>query len=176
MNRYQLIHLVWLLPLYFLSMHVYQWLTLSGVDRTFDQGESYVADVIDFDVTQIAAQTSGYVVLGFQTDDGREIEQQLSLSVQMAQVIMDSERIPIRYLPGSFREIVIVSTYPLQRNVIRVNLGVTAIGMAATLIVALYASRYARRRSREGEQKLHIERTDTDQTDGHPLSDSHSPR
>lgn len=160
MNKFHLIYLAWLLPLYFLAMHTYQWITLNGAERTYEEGESYVADVIDFDVKQIAAQTSGYIVLAFDTIEGEEIEQRLSLSVQMAQVISDSERIPIRYLSDSPQDIVIMSTYSLQRNVIRVNLAVTMIGLITGLIIAYYASRYARRRIRDGEPTLRIERTD----------------
>jgi len=162
MKKFHLAYIVWLLPLYFLLMHGYQWMALMGADRTYEQGESYVADVIDFDVKQIAAQTSGYVVLTFQPAGEDPVEHHLSLSVQMAQVIMHSERIPIRYLPDSFREVVIVSTYPLQRNVIRVNLGVTAIGLIATLLLSLYATRYARRKAREGISELRIERIDSE--------------
>lgn len=160
MNKFHLIYLVWLLPLYFLAMHTYQWVTLNGSERTYEEGESYVADVLDFDVKQIAAQTSGYIVLAFETNEGEEIEQRLSLTVQMAQVISDSERIPIRYLSDSPQDIVIISTYSLQRNVIRVNLAVTMIGLITGLIIAFYASRYARRRIRDGEPALRIERTD----------------
>lgn len=160
MNKFYLIYLVWLLPLYFLVMHTYQWITLNGAERTYEEGESYVAEVIDFDVKQIAAQTSGYIVLAFDTNEGEEIEQRLSLSVQMAQAISDAERIPIRYLSDSPQDIVIMNTYSLQRNVIRVNLAVTMIGLITGLIIAFYASRYAKRRIRDGEPTLRIERTD----------------
>lgn len=162
MNKYYFIYLIWLLPAYFLTMSIYQGLTFQGINQTYDTGQSYVADVIDFDVKQIAAQTSGYVVLNFISENGEEIEERLSLSVQMAQVIMDSERIPIRYQPESFNNIVIVSTYNLQRNVIRVNLAVTMIGFLATAIIGFYASRYARRKLRDGDDEMVFERIDHD--------------
>ncbi len=162
MKKYYFIYLIWLLPAYFLTMSIYQGLTFQGINQTYHTGESYVADVIDFDVKQIAAQTSGYVVLSFMTENGDEIEERLSLSVQMAQVIMESERIPIRYQPGSFNNIVIVSTYNLQRNVIRVNLAVTVIGFLATAIIGFYASRYARRKLRDGDDEMIFERIDND--------------
>lgn len=162
MNRYRLIYLIWLLPAYFLMMTAYQILIYQGINQTFDSGESYVADVVDFDVKQIAAQTSGYVVLAFDRENGDQIEQRLSLSVQMAQVIMDSERIPIRYQPDSFRNIVIIGTFDLQKKVIRVNLAVVLFGLVVTVVVSIYASRYAKGKIRDGDQEIVVERLDND--------------
>jgi hypothetical protein len=165
MNKYYFIYLIWLLPAYFLFQAGYQFVTYQGVQSTFSDGDSYVANVIDFDVKQIAAQTNGYVVLKFSTSDGADIEKQLALPVQMAQVIMDSELIPIRYLENSFNPIVMMPVYELQLSVIKVNLAVTGIGLLATLLVALYASRFARRRIRDGEELFEIERLDPDNID-----------
>ncbi len=165
MNKYHFFYLIWLLPFYFLLMSLYQGLIYRGINYTYNSGASYVSDVLDFDVKQIAAQTSGYVVLTFQTDDGETIEEQLSLSVQMAQSIMNTDRIPVRYQPDSFREIVIVSTYDLQRNVIRINLVVTFIGFVATAIIGYFTTRFARRKIRDGEDEMIIERLDNDNTE-----------
>lgn len=131
-----------------------------GIQDTFDDGESYIASVTDFDVKQIAAQTNGYVVLKFTTSDGLTVEEKLALPVQFAQVIMQSELIPIRYLDSSFNPIVIMPVYELQQSVIKVNIGVTSIGMIATLLISFFASRFAIRRIRDGEESLEIERVD----------------
>lgn len=160
MNKYSFIFLVWLLPLYFLFQCGYQVYTYYGIQNTFNNGESYVATVTDFDIKQIAAQTSGYVVLKFDTNDGKTVEKKLSLEVQSAQVIMDSEVIPIRFKEDSFQPIVIIPIFDLQKKVIRVNLAVTGIGLIATIILSFYASRYARRKIRDGEEKLEIEIVD----------------
>ncbi|MCC5905902.1 MAG: hypothetical protein JJU13_06850 [Balneolaceae bacterium] len=162
MNKYHFIFLTWLLPLYFLFQGGYQVLSYFGVQSTYSTGESYVASVTDFDVKQIAAQTNGYVVLNFTTADGKIIEQQLGLPVQFAQVIMESEVIPIRYSESSFSPIVMMPIYELQRNVIRVNIGVTSFGFLATLLVSWYASRFAMRRIRDGEETLEIEMMEED--------------
>jgi hypothetical protein len=162
MNKYYFIYLTWLLPLYFLFQASYQIAALQGINNTYDNGNSYMADVTDFDVKQIAAQTNGYVVLKFSTSDGEVVERKLTLPVQMAQVIMESELIPVRYLESSFNPIVMMPTFELQKKVIRVNLGVTGFGLVVTVIIALFASRYARRRIRYGEEKLMIERIDSD--------------
>jgi hypothetical protein len=160
MNKYYFIFLIWLLPLYFLVQNGYQVATYFGIESTYHDGDSYMADVVDFDVKQIAAQTNGYVVLNFSTDDGTEVEQQLALPVQMAQVIMESELIPVRYRENSFRPIVMMPTYELQQSVVKVNLAVTGFGVIVTILIAFYASRYAIRRIRHGEDVLEIERLD----------------
>lgn len=160
MNKYYFIYLIWLLPLYFLYQFGYQATTYFGLQNSFENGTSYVATVIDFDVKQIAAQTNGYVVIEFTTSDDEVITEQLGLPVQMAQVIMDSELIPIRYLADSFKPIVLMPTYDLQQSVIKVNLGVTAIGLVVTIIIALYGSRFAAKRIKYGEEKLDIVRID----------------
>lgn len=164
MNKYYFIYLTWLLPLYFLSMSIYQVLAYRGINETYESGMSYVADVVEFDVKQIAAQTSGYVVLTFEDENGERIERRLSLSVQMAQVIMDSERIPVRFQPDSFRNVVIVSTYELQRNIIRVNFAVLFIGFFTTMLIALYSTRFANKRIREGDEEMIFERVDNNDT------------
>ncbi|MEX0823712.1 MAG: hypothetical protein WD008_04945 [Balneolaceae bacterium] len=160
MNKYYFIFLIWLLPAYFIFQGAYQLLTYNGIQSTYAEGDSYVASVIDFDVKQIAAQTNGYVVLNFTTSEGEEIEEQLALSVQMAQVIMDSELIPIRYKADSYNPIVIMATYDLQLTVIKVNIAVMVIGLIVTFLISIWASRFALSRLRDGEEVLEIERVD----------------
>lgn len=138
----------------------YQFAAFHGIQSTFDNGDSYVASVTDFDVKQIAAQTNGYVVLNFSIDDGTVVEERLALPVQMAQVIMNSELIPVRYMESSFNPIVMMPVYELQKSVIKVNLGVTGFGLVVTLIISFFASRFARKRIVDGEDILEIERLD----------------
>lgn len=161
MNKYYFIFLIWLLPAYFLFQGSYQVLIYYGIEKTYMEGESYVADVLEFDVKQIAAQTNGYVIIRFTTQAGETVTQQLALPIQMAQVIMKSEKIPIRYLAESFKPIVMLTVYELQKSVILVNMAVTLSGLIVTLLISGYASRFAMRRLRNGEQTLEIERLGT---------------
>ena len=160
MNKYYFIFLIWLLPVYFLLQCGYQVYTYLGIQDTYDNGTSYVSHVTDFDVKQIAAQTSGYVVLKFEIEGGETIEEKLSLEVQFAQVIMDSEVIPVRYKEDSAKPIVIMPIFDLQKKVIRVNVVVTLIGLIATIIVSFFASRYALRKIKYGDEEMIIERVD----------------
>lgn len=157
MYKYYFIYLVWLLPVYFLFQSFYQVSVYRGIINTNENGESYIATVTDFDVKQIAAQTNGYVVLQFSTMDGATVEEKLALPVQFAQVIMQSELIPVRYLEHSFRPIVMTPIVELQKNVVRVNIAVTLFGFLATGVLSLYASLFARKRIRYGEEKIEYE-------------------
>jgi hypothetical protein len=162
MNKYKYLHLVWLIPIYFLLQFGYQGMNYRGIQSTYENGSSHIASVVDFDVKQIAAQTNGYVVLRFTDQQGETIQRQLSLPVQFAQVIMDSELIPLRYDPTSFRPIVLIPVYELQQDVLLVNIAVTLIGFLATVILSVYASKYANRKVRDGDQKVEYERIDSD--------------
>lgn len=157
MKKYLFLHLLWLLPIYFLFQNVYQVTTWYGIQNTYNNGDSYIASVEDFDVKQIAAQTNGYVVLRFETAEDEIITEQLSLPVQFAQVIMNSELIPVRYNKNSSRPIVMMPVFELQKDVLLVNMAVTGFGFLATGILALYASRYAKRQIKTGDEKVEIE-------------------
>ncbi len=163
MNKYKFLHLLWLIPLYFFLQFGYQAMNYRGIQSTYENGNSHIASVIDFEVKQIAAQTNGYVVVRFTDQNGESVEQQLSLPVQFAQVIMDTELIPLRYDPTSFRPIVLIPIYELQKDVLLVNIAVTLIGLVATIILSVFASRYANRKLKNGDQNVEYERIDKDE-------------
>lgn len=163
MNKYKYLHLVWLIPIYFTLQLSYQGLNYRGIEKTYKNGTSHIASVIDFEVKQIAAQTNGYVVIRFTDQQGDTIQKQLSLPVQFAQVIMDSELIPLRYDPSSFRPIVLIPVFELQKDVIMVNIAVSLIGLLATIILSFFASKYANRKVKSGDEQIEYERIDSDE-------------
>ncbi|MEL0010914.1 MAG: hypothetical protein VW868_05070, partial [Bacteroidota bacterium] len=104
-----------------------------GTIQTYTEGVSIAADVTDFDIKQIAAQSNGYVVITFPLTDGTMTEKKLSLSIQMAQEIIDTQVIPIRYLEESWQPIVMIPTYELQRSTSLLNAIIAFIGFLITL-------------------------------------------
>lgn len=160
MNKYKYLYLLWLIPFYFLLQFTYQTMNYQGIQSTYENGNSYVANVVDFEVKQIAAQTNGYVVVRFSDQAGETVQEQLSLPVQFAQVIMESELIPLRYDPSSFRPIVLIPIFELQKDVLLVNIAVTLIGLIATIILSVYTSRYANRKVISGDENVEYERID----------------
>jgi len=157
MNKYKFLYLIWLLPAYFIWQAGYQLYIYNGLNDTYQNGESYIAEVLDFDIKQIAAQTNGYVVIRFSDSRDQVVEEKLSLPVQMAQVLMDSETIPVRYKEDSQKPIVIVSVYELQKDVLRVNMAVSGISLFVVVVISFFSTRYANRMIREGEEEIQIE-------------------
>lgn len=139
---------------------IQQGFVYSGTIDTYENGQSIAADVLDFDIKQIAAQSNGYVVIKFPDPDGVMQERKLSLSVQMAQRIIDTAVIPIRYKADSFQDIVMIPTYELQKSTSLINMVVAFIGCMVLVFASFLASRYATRKLKKGEQELVIERVD----------------
>lgn len=59
MNNYKFLYLFWLLPLYIGALFFQQVSVYYGITDTYENGNSYTAEVVDFEFKQIAAQTNG---------------------------------------------------------------------------------------------------------------------
>ena len=160
MNSYKLLYAIGLLPGYLLFLCLHQAAVFYSVVDTYDNGDSYVADVVDYDMKQIAAQTNGYVVLAFETENGEEFQEKLSLPVEMAGAISKLGVIPIRYKKEAFVDIVMIPTYSTQKGLALTNLAMAAVGFFIALFVAYLVHRYVRRKSTAGDETLIIERVD----------------
>ena len=160
MMKYRLIYLIWLLPLVLLGLTIHQSLVYNGLETTYEEGESYLADVVDFEIKQIAAQTNGYVILRFQPNQGEVVQRKLSLPVNLASQLMDSEQIPIRYHPDSFQSVVMINTYQMHRQMAFINGIITIISALVTAVTAFFAHRFASRKLSDGEEELVLNRTD----------------
>lgn len=157
MNKYRLLNFYWVVPAYLLFLVFQQGMVYKGAIDTYENGETYLAEVTDFDIKQIAAQSNGYVDLRFEAN-GDVIERRMSLSIQMAQELMESSNIPIRYQPDSFQEIVLYPTYQIQKSTSLVNMGVAFIGLVVTVIAGFFVNRYIRRKvADENDEKFEIE-------------------
>lgn len=160
MNRYKLLYLFWLLPLGFLFLIAQQGTVYYGINDTYENGSSYTAEVIDFELKQIAAQTNGYIILRFETDQGQEIQRQLSLPVEMAGELRQIRVIPVRYQPGSWQEIVILPTFDTQKNLVWTNALMAFVAFLITLGIAITAHRFANKKLVEEDEEFVIERVD----------------
>lgn len=160
MNKYRLLYFYWLIPVYLLFLVVQQGMVHKGAQDTYENGETYLAEVTDFEIKQIAAQSNGYVNIRFEVD-GETIERRMTLSIQMAQELMESNMIPLRFKKDSFQEIVLYPTYEIQRSTSLFNLSVAFIGFVVTSVFGFFVNRYIRRKvSNVNEDKFEIERID----------------
>lgn len=160
MNRYRFLNFYWVIPAYLLFLIIQQGLVHQGSIDTYENGTTYLAEVTDFDIKQIAAQSNGYIDIKFEVND-QVIERRLSLSIQMAQELMESSNIPIRYKKGNFQEIVLYPTFQIQKSTSLFNMSVALIGFAVTVIFGFLVNRYIRRKvADENDEKFEIERVD----------------
>ncbi|MDZ7715790.1 MAG: hypothetical protein U5J95_06210 [Balneolaceae bacterium] len=162
MSNYKLLYLIWLLPAAFLFLIIHQAAVFYGIVDTYDNGTSYTAEVVDFELKQIAAQTNGYIVLKFNTSDGNQVQQKLSLPVEMAGNLQEIRVIPIRYQKGAFQNIVMMPTYSTQKGLILTNLAMAAVGFLIALFITYLVHKYVGKKLSSTEEKLVIERVDHD--------------
>lgn len=158
--KYRFLYLLWLFPCYLAFISIQQLNVYRGTIDTYKNGESIAADVMDFDIKQIAAQSNGYVVLNFTNADGDNIQRRLTLSVQMAQKIMDTGVIPIRYQENTYQEIVMIPVYEIQRSTSFMNMIIALIGTTILSVLCVFITRFANKRAEEGATELVIERVD----------------
>ena len=163
MSKYKYLYLVWLLPAWFVFLSLQQTLVYFSVIDTYENGTSYTAEVVEFELKQIAAQTNGYAVLRFTTDKGAEIQKKISLPVEIAASITQYKSIPIRYLDGAYVEIVMISSYKVYKDLVLTNIGMAIIGLLITLGIAAATHRFARKKLGEEEVEFVIERVDQDE-------------
>ena len=153
----RLLYFFWILPLYMGFITMQQIAVHFGTLQTYERGVSIAADVTDFDIKQIAAQSNGYVVITFPLPDGNQTERKLSLSIQMAQRIIDTQVIPIRYLEESWQPIVMIPTYELQKSTSFLNSIIAFIGFIITITAAIFATKYIHT-SKQENTDIQIER------------------
>lgn len=158
MSKYKYIYLIWLLPAYLLFLTIHQVSVYYGITATYENGTSYTAEVMEFDIKQIASQTNGYVVLKFETRNGETVQQKLSLPIELASMISDLSQIPVRYQPGAFEDIVMMPTYPQHRRMALSNAVMAFLGLLISFGIAWISHRYAGRKLGEKEETLIIER------------------
>lgn len=160
MERYKYIYLTWLLPAFFAGLVLHQTMVYYSIIETYKNGSSYTAEILDFEFKQIAAQTNGYIVLKFTTKEGKEVEKQLSLPIEMAGELQQSRILPVRYQPDAFQEIVIMPTYKIQRGLTWTNIGMASVGLLITLFIAIISHRYANKLRSGDNREVVIERVD----------------
>lgn len=160
MNKYTFLYLFWLLPAAFLFLILHQTAVYYGVTDTYENGTSYTAEVVEFEFKQIAAQTNGYIVVRFDTKKGQEIQQQLSLPVEMAGALQEIRVVPIRYQPRAMQEIVLMPTIEIQKNLIWTNALMAGAAFVITFFIALYVHRFANKKRKESDEEFVIERVD----------------
>lgn len=160
MNKYTFLYLIWLLPAYLAFLFIHQGAVYQGISDTYENGSSYTAEITEFELKQIAAQTNGYVVLKFDTASGQTIQRKLSLPVEMAGSLQNLRVVPVRYQADAYQEIVMMPTFEMHKRLVLTNMGMALLGALMTLVLAIAVHRYANRKMEQGEEVYVIEMTE----------------
>lgn len=158
------LYLFWLLPAYLLFLTFQQVMVYQGLTKTYENGTSLIAEVEEFEIKHIASQTNGYVILNF-TPPGKEntVDRKLSLPVQLASKITDSEIIPIQYYEESSQPVVMVNTYDSHKNIVLTNMAITLLSSIICVVLGWLIHRFIQRKLKEPDttqSELIIERID----------------
>lgn len=151
-------YIYWLLPAYLLFQSVYQIQVLRGLEKTYELGESYVADVVDFRLKNMQAQSNGIIELKFNIAGGETVQKRMTLPIQLAALTRQYGKIPVRYLADSSQPIVMIPTYTFHHNMVRINVAILLSSFLGTLIMGFFVLRWSRKIGTEPELK--IERVD----------------
>lgn len=160
MSKYRLLSLIWLIPLWLGVLTIQQLMVYFGAENTFENGQVLSAQVEQLEIKQIAAQSNGYIVIRFITNEGKEIRQKKTLSIQMAQELLELSVVPIYYLEGGYPEVVMLPTYEIQRKTSLFNASVALIGFLAMVAASVKVQRYSNQRSLEKDDTVMVERVD----------------
>ncbi|MEX2640999.1 MAG: hypothetical protein WD266_09945 [Balneolales bacterium] len=138
-------YLLWLLPAALLGLGIQQTLVYYGLQNTLANGQEYQAEVIDVQLKHMSAQSNGMIVLRFHPDGREPVVRKLSVPLQNAGKLMESETLGIRYLSGSYQPVVILSTIWFHTRMVLVNIGVIFLSFLITAPASFLAHRYAER-------------------------------
>ncbi|MEX0779129.1 MAG: hypothetical protein WD491_08950 [Balneolales bacterium] len=142
---YYLWYLLWLLPIGLSALGGQQALVYYGIQNTLQNGAEYEAEVVEFEMKHMAAQSNGMIILKFTTDTGEIIQRKLSLPIQNAGMLMESKLLQIKYLESSYQPVIIMPTLWFQTNMVLINIGVILLSVLVTLYASALAHRYANR-------------------------------
>jgi len=160
MNRYKFLYLIWLLPATFLALGLHQTFVYYSIQDTYQNGESYSAEMLDFEYKRIAAQTNSNITIQFETDQNQIIKKLLTLPVEMAGDLQGLHIIPIRYKPDSFQEIVLMPAFDTQKSLVWTNMAMAGLALLISLFIAVGVHRFTWKRIKNGPEELEIERID----------------
>jgi len=141
----------WLLPAYFLFQSIYQIQVLGGLQSTYDNGTSYLAEVVEFRLKNMQAQSNGVIELRFETDTDAIVQKRMTLPIQLAAQVREYGKMPVRYLESSAQPIVIIPTYIFHRNMVRMNVAILLSSLLASIIMGYFVLRWTRKLSKKEE-------------------------
>ena len=136
----------WFVPLVLVGLAVNQGYVAMQLRKTWNTGESAIAMVEKFDVTNRADVTYAYIHLRVLLPDGQVIERQkMSLPQSLWSRVKGQDSLHVHLRPGSSQEIVIDRLMPAHWLIAASQMGISLIGALFSGILAYFWNQSFRR-------------------------------
>ncbi len=129
----------WFVPLVLAGLAVNQGYVAMQLRKTWSTGESAIAMVEEFDVTNRADVTYGYINLRVLLPDGQIIERQkMSLPQSLWSRVKGQDSLHVHLRPGASQEIVIDRLMPAHWLIAASQMGISLIGALFSGVLAYF--------------------------------------
>lgn len=129
----------WFVPLVLAGLAINQGYVAMQLRKTWSTGESAIAMVEEFDVTNRADVTYGYINLRVLLPDGQIIERQkMSLPQSLWSRVKGQDSLHVHLRPGASQEIVIDRLMPAHWLIAASQMGISLIGALFSGVLAYF--------------------------------------
>ncbi|MCY3629461.1 MAG: DUF3592 domain-containing protein [Bacteroidota bacterium] len=136
----------WGIPFILVCLAVNQGLVAVQLRETWNQGVPAIAKVKEFDVTNRADVTYGYINLQVTLLDGQTIDRQrMSLPQSLWSRVKGQDSLRVHVRPGASQEIVIDRLMPAHWLIAASQMGISLIGAILSGVLAYFWNRSLRR-------------------------------
>ncbi|MCY3593681.1 MAG: DUF3592 domain-containing protein [Rhodothermaceae bacterium] len=136
----------WGIPFILVCLAVNQGLVAVQLRETWNQGVPAIAKVKEFDVTNRADVTYGYINLQVTLPDGQTIDRQrMSLPQSLWSRVKGQDSLRVHVRPGASQEIVIDRLMPAHWLIAASQMGISLIGAILSGVLAYFWNRSLRR-------------------------------
>lgn len=136
----------WGIPFILVCLAVNQGLVAVQLRETWNQGVPAIAKVKEFDVTNRADVTYGYINLQVTLPDGQSIDRQrMSLPQSLWSRVKGQDSLRVHVRPGASQEIVIDRLMPAHWLIAASQMGISLIGAILSGVLAYFWNRSLRR-------------------------------
>ncbi len=136
----------WGVPFILICLAVNQGLVAVQLRETWNQGVPAIAKVEEFDVTNRADVTYGYINLQVTLPDGQTIDRQrMSLPQSLWSRVKGQDSLRVHVRPGASQEIVIDRLMPAHWLIAASQMGISLIGAILSGVLAYFWNRSLRR-------------------------------
>ena len=140
---------LWVVPVLLVMLAFNQAFVAAELRATWKRGQPAMAKVLNFETTNRADVTYGYVDLKVELDDGRAITQnQMSLPQVMWSRVKDRDSLAVRVRPGAAQEIIIERLMPGHWLIAASQVGISFLGAVLFAAWAWVWNRQLRRKNK----------------------------